>query len=85
VSQHAIILDIVEPGRGVGWVTDGVDIRATRDGRTWRIYGGTSDEYHAEGSTVDVALRRFAETVGVTGTAEICMEYQGNTRRVIDL
>lgn len=71
--MHALVVDIVEPGKATGFVSgpDDFPISATREGVTWYIFGGISDEYRAQGSTLAIAVRRLAREIGLTGTAEI--------------
>ncbi|MFI6495980.1 hypothetical protein [Nonomuraea typhae] len=82
--KHVIKLDLIEPTRGVGWMEDGspnpLPLIASKNGNRWEVYAGTSDEYRGEGSTVDVALRRLAAHVGVTGTAQIEKDWSPGPR-----
>lgn len=84
-TGHAIYADVTEPGRGVGWVHDGVDFYFHHEGRKWKFYGGDADQIRAQGDTLNKAVQAFARVVGVTGTAVIHIEYEDDKARIIDL
>lgn len=86
--QHALVVDLVEPGKLIGFPTadpHAPSLRGTRDGHTWRVYAGDQDQYRAKGSTLDIALRRLAKQLGLTGTAHIAKEYGDWAKRAINL
>lgn len=69
-----ISADITEAGKATGYVTENgryadgqeLPLSARREGRTWHVYAGTSDEYRGHGSSLLIALKRLAKALDIT-------------------
>ncbi|MFB7420755.1 hypothetical protein ACFC1L_39930 [Streptomyces sp. NPDC056210] len=74
-----IKLDIVEPGKALGFLTEDAgdwSIYGTKEGNAWHLW--TDDHGEARGSTLDVAVKRWAIQYGIAhGTAELDNEKSG--------
>jgi len=77
-----LVIDITEPGYGIGYVNSDVaeyldwSIYVNKDGATWVVW--TDDHGHAAGSTLDIAIKRWAKQAGIMhGTADVDYEYRG--------
>lgn len=82
VALSDLAIDITEPGYGIGFVRDlpisdcDWSIMVSREGRTWKVW--TDDHGSAEGSTLAVAVKRWAVQYGIQhGTAAGEYEYNG--------
>ncbi|MFI6495979.1 hypothetical protein [Nonomuraea typhae] len=88
-NKPVITIDLVETGRVTGWVDfssygDDFPVAGREENGEWLIYAGLSDEYNANGASLAVAVRRLAESIGLTGTAKIGNKIK-HTEKIISL
>ncbi|MFG1998307.1 hypothetical protein ACGFNU_04060 [Spirillospora sp. NPDC048911] len=84
--KPAIVVDLVGAGRGTGYVATGPHAGAAvatgREGNRHYAEIDADRQITAYGSSIDVAVRRAAARLGITGTALISVDATGSERTI---
>jgi hypothetical protein len=79
--EHVIRVTLTDTTSAVGWIIDPrapaaeLPLWGTKEGKTWHLYGGDSDQFRGEGNSVSVATRRLVKSITkefqISGTAKL--------------